>query len=141
MDRRVFLLGAAALSGCGPGDRPVRGFCDRELAAPLQRAWRGYAAGGDLLTEGMGVRELLEEAGEAASVLVATRESLIANRLQRLGRVRLEHRWTVNILGASAAVLVTKGGFEQRRVLKFAEWLASDEAAPFLGAGGAISGR
>ena len=46
----------------------------------------------------------------------------------------IEHRWTIDILGESAAVLVTKGGLEQRRVLRFAKWLASDAAAPFLGA-------
>jgi len=132
MDRRVFLLGAAALSGCGIGAKPLRAFSDRGLGEPLLRAARGYDARTVLLVEGMGRRELLEEAEKAASVLVVTRESLIANRLQRFGHVRLEHRWTVDILGEPAAVLVTQGGFEQRRVLRFAKWLASDAAAPFL---------
>lgn len=133
MDRRVFLLGAVALSGCSLGGGPVRGFCDRGLGAALQRAWRGSGEAGDLLTEEMGIRELIEESMAARSaVLVVTRQSLIANRLQRFGQVRLEHRWTVDILGDSAAVLVTKGGLEQRRLLRFAKWLASDEAAPLL---------
>lgn len=132
MDRRVFLLGAAALSGCSLGGRPVRGFCDTGLAAPLQRAWRGSGEAGDLLVQEMGIRELIDESMAASAVLVVTRQSLIANRLQRFGQVRLEHRWTVDILGDSAAVLVTKGGLEQRRVLRFAKWLASDEAVPFL---------
>lgn len=142
MDRRVFLLGAAALSGCGIGDGPLRGFCDRGLADPLHHAAIGYGHDTVLLLEQMGRRELLDEAAAAASsVLVVTRESLIANRLQRFGQVRLEHRWTVEILGASAAVLVTRGGLERRRVLRFAEWLASEEARPWLADGRPVSAR
>ena len=83
-----------------------------------------------------GAGELLDRAENEPSALVVTRQSLLANRLQRLGYVRLEHRWQARIGDDTVQLLVTKGGGPaQWRALAFAKWLASDAAAPQLKGG------
>ena len=80
-----------------------------------------------------GPEALLSAAEGESSALVVTRQPLLANRLQRLGFVRLEHRWQADIAGERADLLVTKGvGPAQWRARDFAKWLASDAAAPVL---------
>ena len=77
--------------------------------------------------------ELLDRAEGTSSSLVVTGQALLANRLQRLGHVRLEHRWETLAGEQKISILVTKGGgLPQWRARKFARWLASEEAAPYL---------
>lgn len=137
MDRRVFLIAAGLLAGgassltlggCGEPTIPV--IADPELVPPFDRALasRGRAT---YRLEGLGPRPLLERAEAGKGLLVVTREGRLADRLQRLAHVRLQNRWKLDIAGAPVHLLVTKGPGE-RAAIHLAEWLASEEAAPYL---------
>src|SRR3989338_2106956 len=110
MDRRLFLLSTFALAGCS-GDPPRQTvICDPGLGAILARAGAFYGEAGVLVLNEVRAEALLEMAEHEASALVATRQSLLANRLQRLGHVRLEHRWQARGGDEMVQLLVTKGG-------------------------------
>lgn len=133
MDRRLFLLSTLALAGCGLTDSRQMVICDPDLAPALSRALKTRGEPGDGILYGAAPQALLVAAEGEPSALVVTRQSLIANRLQRLGFVRLEHRWQAQIAGETAEIMVTKGmGLAQWRALKLARWLASDAAEPVL---------
>lgn len=135
MRRRVFLLSTLALAACGPNPPRQTVICDPGLGAALTRARSRFAEPGVLVVSEARPQALLEMAEAEPSTLVVTRQSLIANRLQRLGFVRLEHRWQARIGKETMQILVTKGvGPAQWRALKLAKWLAGDEAAPLLAA-------
>ena len=133
MDRRIFLLSSLALAGCGgPPDGQVV-ICDPALAGPLARALATQDRTPPFILPQASPQALLDPAEKARSALVVTRYSLIANRLQRLGYVRLEHRWQALISDQTVQISVTRGGGQaQRRALRLAKWLASEEAAPLL---------
>ncbi|MDP1629861.1 MAG: hypothetical protein Q8L66_00400 [Caulobacter sp.] len=132
MDRRLFLLSTLALASCGGDAAPLTVICDPDLDEPLRRAAAAHGET-DLAVSAAGPQDLLALAEAARSALVVTRQALLANRLQRLGFVRLEHRWQIAVDGAPAQMLVTKGpGAAQGRALRFAKWLATDEAAAAL---------
>lgn len=140
MNRRLFLLSTLALAGCG-GEAPRQTvLCDPGLGQALERALaKAPTAVAPVLTEAR-VAELLDRAENADNALVVTGQGLIANRLQRLGFVRLEHRWQARIGDGTMQILVTRGwGPDQWRALKLAKWLASDAAAPLLAGGSAPS--
>ena len=133
MDRRIFLLSGFALAGCGGASEGQVVICDPRLAGPLGRALAGQAPAGPIILPRGSPQALLEPAEQQRSALVVTRYSLIANRLQRLGYVRLEHRWQTQIGGQTVQVAVTRGGgASQRRALRLARWLGSEDAAPLL---------
>ena len=133
MNRRLFLLSTLALTGCG-GEPPRQTvLCDPGLGQALERALaRAPTAVAPVLTEARAA-ELLDRAERADNAIVVTGQGLVANRLQRLGFVRLEHRWPARIEGETMQILVTRGsGPDQWRALKLAKWLASADAAPLL---------
>ncbi|MFA7264306.1 MAG: hypothetical protein WC068_14910 [Caulobacter sp.] len=133
MDRRVFLVSTLALAGCGSGPPRQSVICDPGLGAVLTRARDRFAEPGVLVVSEARPQALLEMAEAEPSALIVTRQSLIANRLQRLGHVRLEHRWQARIDGETVQILVAKGaGPAQWRALRLAKWLAGDEAASVL---------
>ena len=136
MNRRLFLLSTLALAGCGAAPPRQTVLCDPGLGQALERALaRAPTAVAPVLTEA-GPAELLDRAENAGDAIVVTGQGLIANRLQRLGFVRLEHRWQARIGAGTMQILVTRGwGPDQWRALKLAKWLASDEAAPLLAGG------
>ena len=134
MDRRIFMLSGFALAGCAGASEGQVVICDQTLAAPLGRALGGQDPAGPIILPRASPQALLEPAEQQRSALVVTRYSLIANRLQRLGYVRLEHRWQTQIDGQTVQVAVTRGGgAAQRRALRLARWLVSEDAAPLLG--------
>ncbi len=133
MNRRLFILSTLALAGCG-GEPPRQTvLCDPGLGQALERALaRAPTAVAPVLTEARAA-ELLDRAERADNAIVVTGQGLVANRLQRLGFVRLEHRWPARIDGETMQILVTRGsGPDQWRALKLAKWLASADAAPLL---------
>ncbi len=134
MDRRLFLLSTLALAACAPlGPRRQPLVCDRGLGEPLTRAWKAFGGEGQLDVAEAAGPELLDRAEATRSSLVVTGQPLLANRLQRLGHVRLEHRWETLAGEQKISILVTKGGgLPQWRAREFARWLASEEAAPHL---------
>ena len=135
MDRRLFILSTLALSACGQTPPRQTVICDPGLGALLSRAGNAYGKAGLFVLNEARPEELLDRAETEPSALVVTRQSLLANRLQRLGHVRLEHRWQARIGDNSVQLLVTKGiGPAQWRALKLARWLASAETAPVLAA-------
>lgn len=135
MDRRFFLVSTLALAGCGAAPPRQAVICDPGLGAALTRARGRYSEPGVLVVSEARPQALLQMAEAEPSVLVVTRQSLIANRLQRLGHVRLEHRWQARIGKDTVQVLVTKGGEPaQWRALKLAKWLASEAGATALAA-------
>lgn len=137
MDRRAFLVSTLALTGCGRDPPRQAVICDPGLGAALTRARDRFPEPGVLAIGEARPQALLEMAEAEPSALVVTRQALIANRLQRLGHVRLEHRWQARIGGETAQILVTKGaGPAQWRALRLAKWLAGDEAAAILARGG-----
>ncbi|HRD29725.1 MAG TPA: hypothetical protein PLO65_15595 [Caulobacter sp.] len=134
MDRRAFLVSTLALAGCGAASPRQVVICDPGLGAALMRARARYPQPGALVVSEARPQALLEMAEGERSALVVTRQSLIANRLQRLGHVRLEHRWQARIGKDAVQLLVTRGGGpSQWRALKLARWLASDAGAAALG--------
>lgn len=133
MDRRLFLLSTFALGACSSEPARQTVICDPGLGAPLARAGQAYGKAGVLVLNEAKADELLDRAQTEPSALVVTGQGLLANRLQRLAFVRLEHRWPARIGDRTVQVLVTKGlGPAQWRALALAKWLASDEAAPLL---------
>ena len=133
MDRRLFLISTLALAGCGDGDRPQTILCDPGLGVPLTRAREAYGEIGAIALYEARPAALLSRAKAERSALVVTRQALIANQLQRLGYVRLEHRWQARIGPETAEIMVTKGdGGAQRKAVSFARWLASEAAMPVL---------
>ena len=135
MDRRLFLVSTFALAGCSGDTERQTVICDRGLSDVLMRARTAYGREGALVINEAGAGELLDRAENEPSALVVTRQSMVANRLQRLGYVRLEHRWQARVDGGTVEILVTKGwGLDQQRALRLAKWLAGEDAAPLLGA-------
>lgn len=133
MNRRLFLLSSFALAGCGSGPSRQTVLCDPGLGEALTRALaKAPTPVAPVMTEARPA-ELLDRAESEPDALIVTGQGLIANRLQRLGYVRLEHRWQAQISGGTMQILVTRGwGPDQWRALKLAKWLASDAAAPLL---------
>ena len=138
MNRRLFLLSTLALAACDGAAPRQTVLCDPDLGAPLTRALAAAPTPvAPVLTEARPA-ELLDRAENADNAIIVTGQGLIANRLQRLGYVRLEHRWQAQIGAGTMQVLVTRGwGPDQWRALKLAKWLASDAAAPLLAGGAA----
>ncbi len=133
MDRRVFLISTLALAGCGNPPEGQVVVCDHDLAGPLARALKAREPVEPVMLPRASTQALLESAEQTRSALVVTRYSLIANRLQRLGYVRLENRWRAQIGGQTVQIAVTRGGGgAQRRALRLGEWLASEAAAGLL---------
>lgn len=137
MHRRLFLLSTFALAACSAAPPRQTVICDPGLGAPLTRAGKVYGEAGVFVLNEVRAEALLDMAEHEASSLVVTRQSLLANRLQRLGHVRLEHRWQARIGDETVQVLVAKGGGPaQWRALKLAKWLASEEGAAALAKAG-----
>ena len=127
------LVAAAGLAGCGLGP-PARlsVVCDMDLRLPLIHAaalWPdrrdgSYAVDSDPTERALGQRMEGLDGG-----LVATREPKQANRLQRMGLARLDHRWTRPLGGGEIILIATRGDFwPQGRAIAFARWLASPAA-------------
>jgi hypothetical protein len=140
--RRWFLSGlavsTAGLWACDRGEAALLAMvCDPDLVDPVQRAllvWPELRAGRRRMVSDRSERALGQKMESLRGGLVVTREPRQANRLQRLGLSRLEHRWTRDIAGAPAILLVTRGDpGPQGRALRFARWLASPAAEPALG--------
>ncbi len=141
MLRRTFfqsgLVAAAGLAGCGLG--PPAGLtvvCDMDLRLPLIHAaalWPDrrngpYDVRSDQTERALGLRMEALDGG-----LVVTREPKQANRLQRMGLARLDHRWTRTLGGGEIILIATRGDFRrQSRAIAFARWLASPAADPAL---------
>ena len=137
MDRRVFLVSTLSLAACGREPPRQTVICDPGLGAPLMRAGKAYGKAGAFVLNEAKADELLDRAESEPSALVVTRQSLLANRLQRLAFVRLEHRWQARIGDETVQVLVTKGfGPAQWRALALAKWLAGPEAGVLLAKAG-----
>lgn len=133
MDRRLFLLSTLALTGCAGAPPRQTILCDPGLGEILLKALAGAPTPVAPVLNAARPAELLDRAEAEANAIVVTGQGLVANRLQRLGYVRLEHRWPARIGAETLQVLVTKGwGPDQWRALKLAKWLASDAAAPLL---------
>ncbi len=142
LGRRLFLSGLAlsttGLWACDIGEAAVLSIvCDPDLAEPVGRAllaWPELRGGRHGLDSDPSERALGQKMEALRGGLVATREPKQANRLQRLGLSRLEHRWTRDIKGGPAILLVTRGpSGPQGRAVRFARWLASPAADPALG--------
>lgn len=137
MDRRLFLLSTLSLAACGGSPPRQTVICDPGLGALLTRAAKAYPEPVALVLNEARPEELLDRAESEHSALVVTRVGLLANRLQRLAYVRLEHRWQARIGEDVLELLVTKGvGPDQWRALKLAKWLASDAGTAALAAAG-----
>ena len=135
MNRRLFLVSTLALAGCSAGPARQTVICDRGLGGVLSQALDQGPVKVAVVANEAGVQALLDQAEREPSALVVTRQSMVANRLQRLGYVRLEHRWQARVDGGTVEILVTKGwGLDQQRALRLAKWLAGEDAAPLLGA-------
>jgi len=136
MNRRLFLLSSLALAGCDAAPPRQTVLCDPGLGDMLAQALKTAPSPvAPVLTEA-GPAELLDRAEGAPNAIVVTAQGLIANRLQRLGYVRLEHRWQAQTGAGTLQILVTRGwGPDQWQALKTAKWLASDAAAPLLAGG------
>jgi len=136
MNRRLFLLSSLALAGCGAAPPRQTVLCDPGLGDTLAQALtKAPTPVAPVLTEARPA-ELLDRAEATPNAIVVTGQGLIANRLQRLGYVRLEHRWQAQIGAGTLQILVTRGwGPDQWQALKLAKWLAGDEAAPLLAGG------
>lgn len=135
MDRRLFIAGTLTLVGCGAGSGGrVDLVCDPDLEAPLRLALaaRGEAGGSAVITPA-GPQELLGRAAAAEADLVVTREVRIADRLQRLGHARLEHRWRIDIDGPPIIVLAIREGRGHGRAVRLGKWLSGPEAAAAFG--------
>lgn len=133
MNRRHFLVSTLALSGCADGASRQTVLCDPDLGEAVTRALAKAPTPVALVLTEAGPAELLDRAEREANAIVVTGQGLIANRLQRLGYVRLEHRWQARIGAGTMQILVTRGwGPDQWRALRLAKWLASDAAAPLL---------
>ncbi|MDP2151352.1 MAG: hypothetical protein Q8K13_17110 [Parvibaculum sp.] len=134
MDRRLFLLALGAVAGCARGGPGPAVVCDPDLVAPLNAALAAWVRKGEASTftlDGADPRALLA-AGEAGSgAVIATREPMLADRLQRYGHARLQNRFKPRIGGGEVQVVVTRGPGEAAGAA-FAGWLASDEAAALL---------
>jgi len=137
MDRRLFLLSTLSLAACGSSPPRQTVICDPGLGAILTKAGRAYPKPVAFVLNEARPEELLDRAESESSALVVTRVGLLANRLQRLAYVRLEHRWQARIGEDAVQILVTKGiGPDQWRALKLAKWLASDAGEAALAAAG-----
>src|SRR3989338_3892236 len=99
MDRRLFLVSTFALAACGPEPPRQTVICDPGLGSVLTRARGRFPEPGGLVVSEARPQALLGMAEAESSALIVTRQGLIANRLQRLGYVRLEHRWQARIGG------------------------------------------
>lgn len=133
MDRRLFLLSTLSLAACNGSPPRQTVICDPGLGAALARAGKAYSKAGAFVLNEARREELLDRAEEESSALVVTRVALLANRLQRLAYVRLEHRWQARIGDDTVQILVTRGfGPAQWRALDLAKWLAGPEAAALL---------
>jgi hypothetical protein len=134
MDRRLFLLALGAVAGCAPGGTALAVVCDPDLVAPLNAALAAWVRKGEATAftlEAAGAKALLA-AGEArAGAVIATREPLLADRLQRYGHARLQDRFKPTIGAGEVQVLATRGPGE-RAGAAFAKWLTTDEAAALL---------
>lgn len=137
MDRRLFLAGAVALTGCTTRPTDLSVACDPDLVAPLKAALAAWRPDG----EGTGVRgrsivgvderTLLSLAERTDGLVVVTREPKLADRLQRTSRVRLQNRWKPRIGAGEVQVVVTRGEGEALGAA-FGKWLMSDEATAIL---------
>jgi hypothetical protein len=134
MDRRLFLLALGSLAACARGGPGPVVACDPDLLAPLRAALTAWVRKGeatDFTLDAADPKALLA-AGEAGSgAVIATREPMLADRLQRYGQARLQNRFKPRIGGGEVQVVVTRGPGEAGGVA-FARWLATDEAAALL---------
>jgi hypothetical protein len=134
MDRRLFLLALGAVAGCAPARAGLAVVCDPDLVAPLNVALAAWVRKGEataFTVEAAGAKALLA-AGEArAGAVIATREPLLADRLQRYGHARLQDRFKPRIGAGEVQVLATRGPGEGAGAA-FGKWLTTDEAAALL---------
>jgi hypothetical protein len=131
MDRRIFLVGAMALAGCGRSET-LAVVCDPDLEGPLRRALETWSrTGGAYDLEALPAKALLERGETVPGLVIVTREPKLADRLQRTGVVRLRNRWKPTLAGGEAQVVVTRGPGEARGAA-LGKWLMSDEAAAAL---------
>lgn len=143
MHRRAFLgLALVTLTpGCGLAARgPLEIVCDLDLAPILEKAaaaWPGLEGGVVNVATDLSDRVLAEKMETTPAAVVVVREPKQADRLQRTGLAKLEDRWTREIGGEKAVIVVTRGDFfDQRRSIAFAKWLASPEADAALASQG-----
>ena len=134
MDRRLFLLALGAVAGCARGGPGPAVVCDPDLVAPLNAALAAWVRKGEasaFTLETADPRALLA-AGEAGSgTVIATREPMLADRLQRYGHARLQNRFKPRIGAGEVQVVATRGPGEAAGAA-FAKWLMTDEAAALL---------
>jgi hypothetical protein len=134
MDRRLFLLALGAVAGCARGGAGPAVVCDPDLVKPLNAALAAWVRKGEASAFSLQAADprALLAAGEAGSgAVIATREPMLADRLQRYGHARLQNRFKPRIGVGEVQVVVTRGAGEAAGA-RFAEWLASDEAAALL---------
>ena len=142
MHRRTLLLAALAvpvvapLAGCDflPA-RPLPMVCDPDLVQALERAYDAWPSRRAASVVQSDISEV--ELGRAMEALrgglIATREPKQANRIQRLSLARLSDRWTRDIDGGPAYLVVTRGDFQdEHQARKFARWLATPDADRFV---------
>ncbi len=123
------LVGPLALpAACSHAATAV--VCDPELLPALDRALatRGRAT---YRLDGLAAKPLLARAEAETGLLVVTREPKLADRLQRLGLVRIQNRWKLD-LGEAPAHLVATTGAGEAAAARLAKWLTGDEAARLL---------
>ncbi|HYE47377.1 MAG TPA: hypothetical protein VEA44_16555 [Caulobacter sp.] len=141
MRRRTLLLATLSLplAACGllPPE-PLAIVCDADLVAALEtaaKAWPGRRGAAVEVATDISERELGERMEALRGGLIATREPKQANRIQRLGLARLEHRWTREIAGGPVQLVATRGDYRSEQgAIAFAKWLASPEADRFVDA-------
>lgn len=134
MDRRTLLISLAAaggLAGCGLiGEGQLEIITDPDLEARVKAAAQAYAAKHQGLqwsvraADAVGLLNLAEAPG--ARVMVS-RQTKLADNLQRTLRASLENRWKLGTVDDPIVVLVTsgqgKGGAK-----RFALWLTGPDA-------------
>jgi hypothetical protein len=139
MRRRSILLASLALplAACGLMPPPTLVIvCDPDLAGALEtaaNAWPGRRGGEVQIVTDISKRELGLKMEALRGGLIATREPKQADRIQRLGLAKLEHRWDRQIAGGPVQLVVPRGDFlAEHAAIGFAKWLASPEADRFV---------
>jgi hypothetical protein len=137
MHRRNLLasfVSAAVLAGCEANASPLAVITDPDLDALARTALLAYQGqhAGLRWTITPGAASDLYALAEAdgARVLI-TRETRLADNLQRTRRAPLENRWTMGPKDAPIALVVTKGAGEAT-AKAFAQWLVSREGQSAL---------
>ncbi len=132
MHRRTLLaslVSTAVLAGCETKPTSLSVITDPDLDAAARSALLAYQSRHAglrwTLTPGAAAELYALAETDGARVLIS-RETRLADNLQRTRRAPLENRWTLGPKDAPIAVVVTKGAGEAT-AKAFAQWLAAPE--------------